>query len=124
MHRQIRRPFAALITLLLAIAACREAPPLQIPEPLVGLWMSADGRYADRFFEITDAFIAFEMANGRVDYYAHRSLDREGTPAGTLYTLRYSKQSGGKELQFTFYLRGGQLRPKNQPTVKWERVAR
>ncbi len=78
---------------VIALLSCRQ-PPAAVPSDLIGVWKTADGRYAGRYLEITKTSIVF--GTGEEDSVVYTVTGLEKTPDGDAetYTLRYTNPEG------------------------------
>ena len=110
------------VFLLFSLLGCggKSAP---IPESLVGTWKTPEGKYADRFLEISTTTITF--GTGGTKSVTHRITGvkvEESKGKGELFTL-YSKNEDGKEIKFSFYYakEADIIRFKNQEQFVWRK---
>ena len=112
--------FALIVTVLVAAAWFWAPPSHEVPDVLVGEWVSSDTRYDDRVFEIDHISVNFGTPGAQVTVGFIQSVTAEQDGPKTLYTISYvaNKLPG----QITFYYdteKGESIYFKNRKTVVW-----
>lgn len=95
-----------------------------VPIELIGVWETADCRYADRFFEITRSSIALGTGDGSVETYPIIAVDRVGDRDPVLHTISY-RDRDGQEFRLSFYFEPrdpGVIRFKHQKDIPWTKA--
>ena len=109
---------------VIALLSCRQ-PPAAISDALIGVWKTADGRYAGRYLEITKTSIVF--GTGEEDSVAYALTGMEKTRDGDTetYTLRYTNPEGlVYELPLSFdATKTDVIRLSHQREVAWMKDA-
>ncbi|MFQ5930299.1 MAG: hypothetical protein ACE5MK_11420 [Acidobacteriota bacterium] len=110
--------FAVLATFL----GCEFRENTIVPEELIGVWKTAETRYADRFFELNRDVVIFGTGGHTSTVHAILSIETEEVreEAKTLYILYYLS-SEGQKYQFSFYYHPAQgvIRFRNQQQFEW-----
>jgi hypothetical protein len=81
--------------MLMACLGCHPQNATTVPAPLVGLWESADGRYAGRYLAFSKKLVTF--GTGRSNEAAHYVRKVESAPStdnGMVYTLHCRDEAG------------------------------
>lgn len=109
---------AALIVAFLAFLPRKHG---SLPDQLAGVWTSADPRYADRSFELTQSTVAFGTGGQAVDLYLISDVEKAPQGDKTLYEIHCHRMKGAKEkISFFYTLQdGGTIRFKNQTHIVW-----
>ncbi len=116
------------ITVLVTLAtwATRRHPVVPtklVPTELVGVWRTANPRYADRFLEITATSIFFQIEDGKVDGHPIVAVDESPGAGAISYTISYRDQDGQRRRVAIDYdsRRAGVIRLKHQQQIEWTR---
>ncbi len=109
----------------LPIAGCSRPNPRLLPKEIEGVWSTDDPRYADRFLELSQAFVI--VVTGRRDAPRVEWVDKVQTSpstSGMTYRISSTDRSGenGEEMTIFFSAaNGGEIRFLNQKAV-WRRT--
>ncbi|MDA2925365.1 hypothetical protein MYX65_12095 [Acidobacteria bacterium AH-259-L09] len=110
--------FAILATFL----GCQVQKDTILPEELIGVWKTAETRYADRFFELKRDLVIFGTGGDNSTAHAVLNIETEEVQeeAKTLYILYYVS-SEGQKYQFSFYYHPAQgvIQFRNQQQFEW-----
>ena len=110
--------FAILATFL----GCQVGKNTIVPEELIGVWKTAETRYADRFFELKKNLVIFGIGGHNSTVHAVLNIETEEVheEAKTLYIFYYLS-SEGQEYQFSFYYHPAQgvIQFRNQEQFEW-----
>ncbi|MDA2929224.1 hypothetical protein MYX84_04615 [Acidobacteria bacterium AH-259-O06] len=110
--------FAILATFL----GCQFQENTIVPDELIGVWKTAETRYADRFFELKKNQVIFGIGGHNSTVHAVLNIETEEVQeeAKTLYILDYLS-SEGQEYQFSFYYHPAQdvIQFRNQQQFEW-----
>lgn len=71
--------------------ACSEKTP---PSELLGVWKTSDGKYSDRYVEITRDSLIFGIGEDRTMVHAITGVSSETGDQGIRYTFDYVDQNG------------------------------
>ena len=95
----------------------------EVPEELIGVWVTKNPDYSDRPFEIKKNTVIFEQGLGYLDFdvFPIAGVKKTELEGRTLYIIYYTIATG-KEFEFSFFYsaaNGGEIRFKNQPGMVW-----
>jgi len=95
----------------------------EVPEELIGVWVTKNPDYSDRPFEIKKNTVIFEQGLGYLDFdvFPIAGVKKTELEGRTLYIIYYIIATG-KEFEFSFFYsaaNGGEIRFKNQPGMVW-----
>jgi len=99
---------------------------LSVPDHLVGIWSTAEPRFAGRYLQFTRDSIVFQTGAEQVNVHRIEKLQEEkgGKGGKTIaYVLIYREADGTNgKLIFSYDPKNqGEIRLKNQKTVSWIR---
>lgn len=91
-----------------------------MPEDLIGVWKTADKRYANRYFELSADRIIFSTGGWGVTAHPIDRIEEHHENGQTLYILYYPTEEGDPS-QLSFYYDSIQsvIRFKNQAQFEW-----
>jgi len=119
----IKFKILTILIIVTALFGCQKWKDKTVPKELLGVWVTAEQRYASCTFEVTDKMIIFN--NNSLDYAAINhitGIEKIIEEGRTLYHIDY-KDSGGLESRLSlFYSRGrngDMVRFKNEMGVVW-----
>ena len=78
---------------VIALLSCRQ-PPIAVSDDLIGVWRTADGRYAGRYLEITRTSIVFGTGEEDSVVYILTGMEKTLDGDAETYTLRYTNPEG------------------------------
>lgn len=119
-----KKLFAAAAIFFLA-AGC-DSRNRWVPDDLIGVWKTADPKYADRSLEFTKDSIVFGTGAGSVSAHLVTKISRATSDSSFLYNLTYKNQEG-QEYRLSFFYdpeRGGVIWFKNQKDILWRKDKR
>ncbi len=92
-----------------------------MPEDLIGVWRTADKKYADRHFELNADRVIFSTGGRGVTAHPIDRMERHSENDRTFYIIYYPTNEEGDESQFSFYYDPVQdvIRFKNQEQFEW-----
>ncbi len=92
-----------------------------MPEDLIGVWRTADKKYADRHFELNADRVIFSTGGWGVTAHPIDRMEEHSENGRTFYIIYYSTDDEGGESQFSFYYDPVQdvIRFKNQEQMEW-----
>ncbi len=112
--------FWVAVAISVTFLGCQHRQLSSVPEDLIGVWKTAERKYADRYFELKKDRVIF--ATGDWSVSAH-PIDRveEYEENGKILYIIYYPSSEGDEYQFSFYYdpTQGVIRFKNQEQFEW-----
>ena len=93
---------------------------VSMPEDLIGVWMTAEKRYADRYFELREDRVIFSTGGWGVTAHPIDRIEEHNDNGEILYIIYYPSEEGD-ESQFSFYYDPTQsvIRFKNQEQFEW-----
>jgi hypothetical protein len=122
-HTLIAKFIPLAIVTLIFVWGCQFNKSQNIPDELVGIWVTADKKYKDRYIEFRkDALI---IGTGQDDQPVQpiRKLKVDPQNGKDLYTVTYLDPEGGENLISFFYdLDTGVITLKNQRQIAWEKT--
>jgi len=91
-----------------------------MPEDLIGVWKTADKKYADRYFELHADRVIFSTGGSGVTAHPIDRIEEHYENGEILYIIYYPSEEGD-ESQFFFYYDPTQsvIRFKNQEQFEW-----
>ena len=78
---------------VIALLSCRQ-PPAAVSDDLIGVWRTADGRYAGGYLEITKTSIVFGTGEKDSVVYTLTGMEKSRDGDAETYTLRYTNPGG------------------------------
>ncbi len=116
-----------VVVLALLGMGCGSAGDLDgIPEPVRGVWVTDEGRYQGRGFQLDKDVVMFAIGRGKVTVHRLQAIDTTRTDDTTLFELRY-RLGTGHVYAFDFYYHDGPdpvIRFKHQPEIEWRKTDR
>lgn len=116
----------SLVLLALSVCvslSCQESRNRQMPDHLIGIWVTTHPKYQDRYFEFTsDATMVVGKGDGLEDVYPIENIEASPQNALTRYTVTYLSE--GEEYHFHFFydpFEDGMIRFVNQEGLNWTR---
>lgn len=113
----------ALSLVAIGTPGCTQPEPAEIPEELIGVWVTDDQRYEGRFLKLEARTIHFGIGgdqateNPIIDV---ETIQEEGT---SIYRIHYLSPEGLEYSQTLNYdPESEEIRYKNRPSVVWKRV--
>jgi hypothetical protein len=107
----------------IGISACAPPEPTEVPEELIGVWVTGDPRYEGRFLKLEPRTIHFGMGGDQASenpIIEVETIQEEGT---SIYRIHYLSPEGLEYTQSLNYDPArGEIRYKNRPSVVWKRV--
>ena len=94
-----------------------------IPENLIGKWVTTEPGYLDRFIEITKETIVYGLGGDKKDVYFISNLETNPERNKLLYTISF-KNKDGLEFTRSFYYdpeNGGTIQFKHQEHIEWRK---
>ncbi len=91
-----------------------------MPEDLIGVWKTAEKRYADRYFELDADRIIFSTGGWGVTAHPIDRIEEHNENGKILYIIYYPTEEGDAS-QFSFFYDPIQsvIRFKNQEQFEW-----
>ena len=119
-------PLATIVLVAFAIqSAPGEEPSVPLPSSVLGIWSTADPRYANRRFELTRESIAFKHGDRPDDQSVHQISAVRAKQMGdsTLIRVTYLEAGGSYELSFKYSMvpEPG-IRFSHQEELAWRRA--
>ncbi len=106
-----------------ALVGCAAQEPGQVPDELIGVWVTDDLRYQGRFLKLEPRTIHFGMGGDQASenpIIDVETIQEEGT---SIYRIRYLSPEGLEYTQSLYYEpKSEEIRYKNRPSVVWKRV--
>ncbi len=108
--------FAVCATFL----GCSFHSVVSMPEDLIGVWKTAEKKYADRYFELRAERVIFSTGGWGVTAHPIDRIEEYSEDGKILYIVYYPNEEGD-EYQFSFYYDSAQsvIRFKNQEQFEW-----
>jgi hypothetical protein len=114
--------FGLIVALLVAAALIWGPSAHQVPDTLVGEWVSSDPRYDDRVFEIDPVSVNFGTPGSKVTVGFVKSVTAEPVDGKTLYTIQYVANNLPGQVTFFYDTSSGEsIYFKNRQNVFWTR---
>jgi hypothetical protein len=112
-----------VIIAIVALSTFLLRKPTLFPDELVGVWMTSDPRYADRFLDLSKVTIIFGTGKDNIDIYFISNVEKTVQDKAILYTVHFHNQEGLED-KVSFYYdpqNSGTIRFKNQKQITWTR---
>jgi hypothetical protein len=95
-----------------------------IPENLIGKWITSEPRYHDRFLEITKETLVYGLGGGKEDVYPISSITKDLKDDSILFTINFESKDGHKFTRSFSYApcNGGEIRLKHEENVAWHKL--
>jgi len=91
-----------------------------MPEDLIGVWKTADKRYADRYFELNAEQVIFSTGGWGVIAHPIDRIEEHNENGQTLYIIYYPTEEGDpSQLSFYYDSIHSVIRFKNQAQFEW-----
>jgi hypothetical protein len=106
-----------------ALVGCAGQEPGQVPDELIGVWVTDDHRYQGRFLKLEAGTIHFGMGEDQAS--ENPIIDVETIQEGetSIYRIRYLSPEGLEYTQSLYYEpESEKIRYKSRPSVVWKRV--
>jgi hypothetical protein len=114
--------FGLIIILLVGAALIWGPSAHQVPDTLVGEWVSSDPRYDDRVFEIDPVSVNFGTPGAKVTVGFVKSVTAEQDGGRTLYTIAFVQNNLPSQVSFYYDTSNGEsIYFKNRQNVYWTR---
>ena len=116
----------ALVSVICGVVSgCAPQEPTEVPEELIGVWITDDPRFEERFLKLEKRAIHFGLGGDQAT--ESPVIDVEELPTAedgtTIYRIRYVSPEGLEYTQSLYYHRGNaEIRYRNRPSVVWRRV--
>ena len=111
--------FVIVIALCVSLWGCSHRVE-SLPEDLIGVWKTADKRYAERYFELNADQLIFSTGGWGVTAHPIDRIEEHNENGQTLYIIYYPTEEGDPS-QLSFYYDSIQsvIRFKNQAQFEW-----
>jgi hypothetical protein len=95
-----------------------------IPENLIGKWITSEPRYHDRFFEFTKKTLVYGLGGDKEDTYPISSITKDLKGNSILFTINLESKDGHKFTRSFYYAscNGGEIRLKHEENVAWRKL--
>jgi hypothetical protein len=95
-----------------------------IPENLIGKWITSETRYHDRFLEITKKTLVYGLGEGKEDIYPIASVTKDLKGDTIFFTINFESKDGHKFTRSFSYApcNGGEIRLKHEQNVAWHKL--
>ncbi len=109
-----------VIALCTTFWGCSFHRVVSMPEDLIGVWKTADKRYADRYFELHADRVIFSTGGWGVTAHPIDRIEEHHEDGKILYIIYYPSEEG-EPSQFSFYHDSNQsvIRFQNQEQFEW-----
>jgi hypothetical protein len=113
----------ALNLVAIGTTACAEPEPSEVPEELIGVWVTDDPRYEGRFLKLEPRKIHFGMGGDQASENPIVEVETIQEEGMSIYRIHYLSPEGLEYTQSLNYdPESGEVRYKNRPSVVWKRV--
>jgi hypothetical protein len=95
-----------------------------IPEYLIGKWITSAPGYEDRFIEITKETLTYGLGGDKEDVYFISGIEKSLKGINVLYTISY-KNTDGLKFTRSFYYHpenGETIQFKHQEHITWRKM--
>ena len=109
-----------VVALCTTLVGCFSYTVVGMPEDLIGVWKTAEQKYADRYFELSADRVIFSTGGWGVTAHPIDRIEQHSENGDILYIIYYPSEEGD-EYQFSFYYDPTQsvIRFKNQEQFEW-----
>jgi len=115
-------PVLIVVAAILTISCSKKHR--DIPEKLIGKWITSAPRYEDRFIEITKETIAYGLGGDKEDINFISSIEESLEGNRILYSITYKNKEGLAFTRFFYYHpeNGGTIQFKHQEHITWRKM--
>ena len=108
------------VALCATFLGCSFHRVVSMPEDLIGVWKTADKKYADRYFELREDLVIFSTGGWGVTAHPIDRIEEYNENGEVLYIIYYLNEEGD-DSQFSFCYDPTQsvIRFKNQEQFEW-----
>ena len=116
--------FVVVVAICSVVVGCAPKPPLEIPEELIGVWITEAPGWEDRFLKLEERAIHFGIGGDQAIENPVIGVESEPSEEGhTLYRIKYLSPEGFEYVKPLFYdAERGEIRYRNRPSVVWKRA--
>ncbi len=109
-----------VVALCATFLGCSFYRVVSMPEDLIGVWKTAEKRYADRYFELREDRVIFSTGGWGVTAHPIDRIEEHSENGKILYII-YHPNVEGDEAPFSFYYDPVRsvIRFKNQEQFEW-----
>jgi len=102
--RQVFSLVCFIMLMLMACISCQNQNSATVPEHLIGIWRSADARYADRYLEFSKNLVTFGTgSNSEATHHVQKVEPEKFDDNGIVYTFYYKdKERETGQLTLTY----------------------
>jgi hypothetical protein len=107
------------------MTACHHEKVIDVPDQMVGIWVTDNQKYEDCFVKLTKTMVYFRTKDGEVDSYEIKKVTEAKNPKihTKSYTITYKNEDGLKyEMTIDWKDKEKTLSFKDQKDVIWEKV--
>ena len=102
---------------------CGPQEPSEVPDELIGVWMTAAPGWEDRFLKLEKRAIHFGIGGDQAMVGPVIGVETEPFQGATLYRIKYLSPDGGEFTKPIYYdAKEDELRYRNRPNLIWKRV--
>ena len=112
-------PVVILIAVLIFVFIPKKSK--DVPDHLIGKWITDAPGYEDRFIEITEKTFVYGLGGDKQDVYLISNLETDLEKNIQLFTISYENKDGLKFTRSFYYHseNGGVVQFKNQEHIEW-----
>jgi hypothetical protein len=127
-----KKKIVAIIILILVtfcILGCKKKDPSLLPPPLIGIWLTDNSLYKERYIEIYDNQIIFGTGEDKSQTFFVDKVKKYIIGATTEWVF-YCEDMEGNPFEVVIFYKGetdanpnsGSIKLKNQATIIWHRA--
>jgi hypothetical protein len=116
--------FSAYIIIFVLLFGCQSEAPSTLPNELLGVWKTAEPKYADCSFILKEGFIIYLSGDllENIDVNFISSVEEIPKNKTILYVLHCQKSTTQEfTVSFHYYPSEGGIRFKNQNRIEWKK---
>ena len=105
------------------VYSCAPQEPSEVPEELVGVWLTEDQRYEGRFLKLEPRMIHFGLGGDQATENPIVDVEELLGEGATVYRITYLSPEGLEYSQSLYYDPSSkEIRYKSRPSVVWRRA--
>ena len=105
------------------VVGCAPQEPPEVPKELIGVWITDDPRYEDRFLKLEERTIHFGIGGDQASENPIIDVEELPVEGSIIYRIKYLSPEGLEYSQSLYYdQQSEEIRYKSRPSVVWKRV--
>jgi hypothetical protein len=105
------------------VVGCAPQEPPEVPKELIGVWITDDPRYEDRFLKLEKRTIHFGIGGDQASENPIIDVEELPVEGSIIFRIKYLSPEGLEYSQSLYYdQQSEEIRYKSRPSVVWRRV--